>query len=143
MNWKIYALLCAAAVCIGGYVEHIVPVAILGGVAFAATFVVAFREQAREDAISRTKIVATDKQLRSDLIAQLQRGFTELADADEATKAKVADLLAEGGKHLGYAYTNSRVVYSNDYFVRWNQDGIDQVAQAKQVIDAHVAARKS
>jgi hypothetical protein len=143
MNKNLIGLLIAAAVCIGGYALHITPVAVIGGIGFAAFFVVSFREQSKQDAIGRAKIVDTDKQLRNDLVATLTRSFTELADADDATKAKVAELFAEAGKHLGDPYTNSRVVYGTGYFVNWNQAGIDLVTQAKQVIDAHVAARKA
>ncbi len=50
------------------------------------------------------------------------------------------DLLVEAGMHLGNPYTNSRVVYSSEYFINWNQAGLDLVGQAKKLIDDYVAA---
>jgi hypothetical protein len=93
------------------------------------------------EAVGRNEIKTTDAQLRTDLIAVQKLAMSKLSAADDATQTKVAELLADAGKHLGDPYTNSRVVYGSDYFVNWNKEGIALVAQAKKLIDDFVAGQ--
>ena len=56
--------------------------------------------------------------------------------ADRELKTSVLKLLIEAAKHLGDPYVNSSTVYEPEYFLEWNQAGLDLVEQAKALLTA-------
>jgi hypothetical protein len=109
-------------------------------VVYLVCFVRQLNAENKSSAAGRALVKETDAQLRQDLVAVQKLALAKLAGADAETQSKVVELLVEAGKHLGDPYTNSRLVYTSDYFVNWNREGLALVAQARKLIDDYVAA---
>jgi hypothetical protein len=91
------------------------------------------REQAKENGTLAEELEETDTRLRRELLAT-HLSLIAVEGADNTLKTRILELLIEAGKHLGQPVVNSRVVYGLDFFVRWNQEGIDLVEQAKALL---------
>jgi len=135
-NMKILAALIVSIIAaFVGLQYHFPPLAAVGSIATVVFFVMALKRDAKATAAGNAQIKQTDAQLRQELIETQKLALSKLANADDELKGKVAELLVEAGKHLGNPYTNSRVIYSSQYFINWNREGLALVAQARQLID--------
>jgi hypothetical protein len=77
----------------------------------------------------------TDDRLRQELL-ETHLSLIAVVGASQELKTNVLNLLIEAGKHLGEPETNSRRVYDFEYFLNWNDEGLDLVAQAKALLFA-------
>lgn len=111
-------------------------VAIIGMLYFFFLF---SREEQKRASEGRRKIVETDELLRAELTATHQLVLSKLSGAQDEIKNKVIELLVEAGKHLGNPVTNSRLVYGPEFYIKWNRDGLELVAQAKQLTEEYAA----
>ena len=114
-------------------------VAAISGVGFCYFYFLAFREMRKGVEKGHQEMLATDKQLREELTATHQLVLWKLSGAEEEIKLKVIELLVEAGKHLGNPVTNSRIVYGSDFYIKWNREGLDLVAQARQLTEEYAA----
>jgi hypothetical protein len=100
-----------------------------------------FLHQERRAALaSMAKVTASDGQLRTQLAATHILALNSLGCAEESLKTLVVSLLIEAGRHLGEPVTNGRRVYSTEYLIIWNNEGLALVAQARKLIDDYAAA---
>ena len=92
-------------------------------------------EARRQSVAAETKKV--DAQLNLELLEVQKLAFARLGNADLQLQTRVADLLVDAARHLGYPYLGGRTVYPVDYVLKWNQEGLALVAQARTLIESH------
>lgn len=132
-NLAIY-LICATGAVVAGAIFH---QPVLAAVLALPALIWFLRIDAREKREISMETNRTDKQLRAEVIEAMEIAFSKLATADDEFKGKVAELLAEAAKHLGYPNMGGTRVYSSGYTLQWNRKGLELVAQARMLIDGY------
>jgi hypothetical protein len=96
-----------------------------------------YREQQKTLDSIREETIRTDAQLRKELIEVHRLACTKLVGADLALIDRVANLLRDASVRLGSAPKEHGILYPANYVVLWNMQGLELVAQARQLIDGY------
>lgn len=111
---------------------------IVGAIGLVFFFQTLFAQRKESGRISeQTK--ATDSQLRTEVIAVQKLAMEKLSGAGDEVKTKVASMVADAAKHLGYPPSSGMRVESTDRVLNWNKEGLRLIAQARQVVEEYQA----
>jgi hypothetical protein len=135
-NYLLFALFGLIA---GVTLKPMPAVAICAVIAALYFFYLSFSEAQQRAREGSKEIRESDELLRQELTKAHQLVLSKLNTADDELKNKVINLLIEAGKHLGNPVTNSRLVYGPEFFIKWNRDGLDLVAEVRKLTEEYAA----
>ncbi|HND69393.1 MAG TPA: hypothetical protein PL112_21485 [Candidatus Obscuribacter sp.] len=101
-------------------------------------YVMMFRQDAFRRRSIATETSKTDEQLHLELLELQKLAIAKLGNADVQLQVRVADLLIDAAKHLGYPYLGGRRVYAEDATLVWNKEGLALASEARALIEEYL-----